>query len=270
MTMDISNIDLAIKYVLAAAGQEDPGSQEVGPIHLIKYVYLGDLAYAEANEGRTFTGCNWQFYHFGPWCREIHQRIEPVVADVQAREKRITSPKVDTDIIRYRLVDDALYEQLDRLLPFELTRAVKRAIHEFGSDTYGLLDFVYKTDPILNAAPGESLFFRPLVCEAVSIDESAKAEEMKTEKKSLTAKEQKRRKEKLDALREKIRARLKEKLESAETAVPEPAPRYDEVFMEGQKWLDQLAGDPIEESSGELIISDTVWKSRARSEKEIS
>lgn len=270
MAMDINRIDLVLKYVLAAAGQEDPGNQEVGPIHLIKYVYLGDLAYAEAHEGRTFTGCNWQFYHFGPWCREIHQRIEPVVADVQAKEKRITSPKVESDVVRFRLVDDALYEQLDSTLPFDLVRAIRRAVHEFGSDTYSLLDFVYKTDPMLNAAPGEALVFKPPAREIMSDEGPVRAEDMTTVKQDLTAKEKKRRKEKLEALRGKIRARLKEKLESTEMAVPDPAPRYDEVFMEGQKWLDQLAGDPVEESSGELVVSETVWKSRARSEKEIS
>jgi len=42
--MDIKRVDLLLKYILAAAGQEDPGNREVGPIHLVKYVYLADLA----------------------------------------------------------------------------------------------------------------------------------------------------------------------------------------------------------------------------------
>ena len=42
--MDIKKVDLLLKYILAAAGQEDPGHREVGPIHLIKYVYSADLA----------------------------------------------------------------------------------------------------------------------------------------------------------------------------------------------------------------------------------
>jgi hypothetical protein len=42
--MDINKVELLLKYILVAAGQEDLGNREVGPIHLIKYVYLADLA----------------------------------------------------------------------------------------------------------------------------------------------------------------------------------------------------------------------------------
>jgi hypothetical protein len=43
--MDIKKIDLLLKFILAAAGQEDTGHRELGPIHLIKYVYLADPAF---------------------------------------------------------------------------------------------------------------------------------------------------------------------------------------------------------------------------------
>jgi hypothetical protein len=42
--MDVKKVDLILKYILAAAGQEDFSNREVGPIHLVKYVYLADLA----------------------------------------------------------------------------------------------------------------------------------------------------------------------------------------------------------------------------------
>ena len=42
--MDMHKVDQLLKYVLVAAGQEDYGNREVGPIHLVKYVYLADLA----------------------------------------------------------------------------------------------------------------------------------------------------------------------------------------------------------------------------------
>jgi hypothetical protein len=53
--MDIKKVDQLLKYILAAAGQADYGNREVGPIHLIKYVYLADLAFAEKHGGETFT-----------------------------------------------------------------------------------------------------------------------------------------------------------------------------------------------------------------------
>jgi hypothetical protein len=34
--MDINKVDLLLKYILAAAGQEDYGNRKVGPFHLDK------------------------------------------------------------------------------------------------------------------------------------------------------------------------------------------------------------------------------------------
>jgi hypothetical protein len=56
--MNINKVDLLLKYILAVAGQEDYGNREVGPIHLIKYVYLADLAFAEKHGGETDHGRN--------------------------------------------------------------------------------------------------------------------------------------------------------------------------------------------------------------------
>jgi hypothetical protein len=53
--MDINKVDLVLKYILAAAGQEHYGDREIGPIPLVKYVYLADLAFAEHHIGETFT-----------------------------------------------------------------------------------------------------------------------------------------------------------------------------------------------------------------------
>lgn len=55
--MKSNKIDLLIQYAILIAGQEDEyPDRQLGPIHLIKYVYLADLAYAERNGGETFTG----------------------------------------------------------------------------------------------------------------------------------------------------------------------------------------------------------------------
>ena len=64
----------AAKYILATSGQEDYGNREVGPIHLVKYVYLADLAFAEKRGGETITGIPWRFHHFGPWSPEVYNR----------------------------------------------------------------------------------------------------------------------------------------------------------------------------------------------------
>jgi hypothetical protein len=71
--MDIKRVDLLLKYILPAAGQEDPGNRELGPIHLIKYTYLADLIFAEKHGGESYTCAPWRFHHFGPWSPEVYK-----------------------------------------------------------------------------------------------------------------------------------------------------------------------------------------------------
>ena len=156
--MDINKVDLLLKYILTSAGLEDFGNREVGPIHLVKYVYLADLAFAEKHGGETFTGTPWKFHHFGPWSPEVFNRIDPVVKEVGAEVRSISSPKLEEDIRRFFWVDEDLFEQLDRELPLILTLTIKRLIHLFGDDTTSLLHHVYRTKPMLEATPGESCF----------------------------------------------------------------------------------------------------------------
>ena len=51
-------------------------------------------------------------------------------------------------------------------------------------------------------------------------------------------------------LKEKIKIKLTEiKLQREQIKLSKP-PRYDDVFFEGLKWLDSLAGNPIQEQKG--------------------
>jgi hypothetical protein len=55
--MDQDRIDHVIQLAVLVAGREDdPFDRELGPIHLIKYVYLADLAHAERHGGRRTRG----------------------------------------------------------------------------------------------------------------------------------------------------------------------------------------------------------------------
>jgi hypothetical protein len=158
--MDVSRIDLLLKYTVAAAGQEDAGKRELGPIHLTKYVYLADLAFAESHGGRTFTRARWRFHHFGPWSSEVYERIAPAVAEIGAVERHIHS-KFSDDGVRWSVDDGRLFEELGEQLPIEVSRAIRRVVQQFGQDTVSLLHFVYTTAPMLRAAPGELLEFEP-------------------------------------------------------------------------------------------------------------
>lgn len=266
--MDIIKVDQLLKYILAASGQEDPGNREVGPIHLVKYVYLAELAFAERHGGETFTRTSWRFHHFGPWSPEVFNRIEPVLEEVGAQERKISSPKLEEDIIRFSLVDEGLFEQLDKELPLVITLTIRRLIHLFGDDTTSLLHHVYRTRPMLEAAPDEFLTFKT---EKIEEEEKEEALGKVSDVVELyRTPSPKKRKADMKALKEKIQAKLSEKkLQKSQIKYSEP-PRYDEVFFEGVKWLDSLAGDPVQEQEGEISFSEDIWKSPARMVPDVS
>lgn len=254
--MDAHNVDLLVQYALAVAGQEDFGHHELGPIHLVKYVYLGDLAYAERHVGQTFTGAPWRFYKFGPWAEPVFARIEPVAHGLGAEERRVSSTQGE-EAVRWYLDDARLLDRLDAVLPLEVTSAIRHAVHAFGADTTGLLHHVYRTAPMLHAAPDELLDFT--VAETPTPPSRTVAPTPAPSKRS--------RKEAMAALaavRERVQARLRERAAARRVVAPEPPPRYDAVFQEGQAWLDALAGAPAKLSQGTVTFSDDIWKSRGR------
>jgi hypothetical protein len=74
----------------------------------------------------------------------------------------------------------------------------------------------------------------------------------------------------MKALKERIQAKLVEKkLQKQQITLSKP-PCYDDVFFEGVKWLDSLAGDPVQEQEGEISFSEDIWKSPARMVPDVS
>ena len=204
--MQIDRIDRLIQYALVVAGSEDFGQRKIGPIHMLKYVYLGDLAFAEANQGQTYTGAPWRFYHYGPWTEEVFKRIEPAVVAIGADKQTYVSRRFENDAIRYELVNDNLRREIERSLPFEVERIIRQAVHEFGQDTAGLLHHVYRTKPMLNATPNEALDFETVVPDE---SKSVPPSEPPSEEVSLSKTAQKRRREHLSNVRERIQEKLR-------------------------------------------------------------
>ncbi|MFN8545540.1 MAG: hypothetical protein U0807_15220 [Candidatus Binatia bacterium] len=242
---------------MAVAGQGDSSHRELGPIHLLKYVYLGDLAHAERHGGQTFTGAPWRFHYFGPWAEPVFARIEPAVKALEVRERRFPYNEADREGVRWLLDDARLADRLDDELPLEVASAIKRAIREYGNDTAGLLDYVYRTAPMLNAEPGEMLDFTVAEAPARPLPKPAPAA-------SLSKSARKQQQAAVAALRERVQAKLRERATARTLAAPDPPPRYDAVFAEGQAWLDSLAGPPIEAGEGTVTFADDIWKSRGR------
>lgn len=264
--LDQARLDRLFQYALAVAARADDFRQKaLGPIHLLKYAYLADLAHGERHDGATYSGTEWSFHHFGPWSIEAFTRIAPSLTSVGAHQTSFRSRYAD-DTVRYKLdVADAeeLARRLEGELPREVTYAISRAVQQHGSDTADLLRHVYLTRPMLNAAPGAVLDFRP----AVSHDPAPAAVQSESQQK-LSAKDKRLRKSVLQAAREEIQRRLRGG--AVVHAAPSPTPRYDDVFFEGTAQLDRAAGAEIEPSTGELQFDGSVWLSSQRRDPAIS
>lgn len=261
--MNPDRVDQIVQFALARASlADDWPDRELGPIHLLKYVYLADLAYAARNGGQSFTDVPWRFHHYGPWAVQAFSRIEPAVEAVHARERTVPSRYSD-DSKRWSIERDdspSLLNQLDRVLPSEVTSAVSRAVREFGHDTSSLLHYVYQTRPMLNAAPESQLDLALVAEPEVEFRASQPAQPAQ-----LSAKQLKRRKEAIRSFRERLREkRLRDASEPSHMVPASPPPRYDEEFERGLEWLDRLAGTTPGAIGGVAIFSDEIWSSRER------
>lgn len=263
--IDQNKIDILLKYIIITAGQEDDYySRGLSPIHLIKYLYLADLEYSKQKDGKTFTGIPWKFYHYGPWSEIAYKRIEPALLSINADKKIIESKKYEDDFIRWTCQDDQLFNKLNENLPIIITGAIQKLVHQFGNDTTELLRYVYNTKPMLKAAPDEILDFIP--GKIINENDTSAFEMLSCEK--LSAKQEKKRKEQLMALKDHMRKRIEARAVKQRKAITPP--RYDNLFFEGTEYLDSLVGEPVQPEELLLTFSDKVWKSKARFDPELS
>ena len=261
MPINYKRLDLLLQYILAVAGQNDAYDRELGMIHLIKYVYLADIAYAARNDGETYTGLPWKFHHFGPWAVECYQRIEPALAAIGATQ-RIVESREYNDFVRWSVDDDQLFDRLGNQLDLTIMGAIQENMRIFGTDTYGLLDFVYKTAPMLSAAPGESLDFKSIApVKKMLEDEIAGAE---------TVRQKKLRRQEFLAFKEKLNKHIEEKIKNNRLKSCPVPPRYDEIFFESLAMLDDAAGALPAEGEYTATFNSDIWKSKARHDPEIS
>lgn len=265
MPINSKNVDLLLQYALLIAGEEDDYiDQQLGPIHLIKYVYLADLFHARRKKGVTFTETDWQFYKFGPWSQAVNERIEPALAAINANKQSFSSDYENReDWVRWNYRNEYLLREKENALPTCIKLHLKREIHKFGKDTPNLLNFVYQTKPMLAAAPNEFLDFSLVVEEPINT--SIDTPDLRFE--SLSVKKKKKFKEQMRCLQEKQKDKAAKK---SKLINPVSNPRYDQVYEDGIAWLDKLAGQQI--TSGENIVefSDECWHSNTRKDENVS
>jgi len=113
----------------------------MGLTRLMKMVYLVDLAYAEKH-GKTYTGFDWFFHHYGPYAREVEAAVKgfikedeidgTMVKEIVYRGKEVSIPNPEVE----ELADDAFYswarESLDDLLDYVYSTLPMRIVSERG------------------------------------------------------------------------------------------------------------------------------------------
>ena len=120
---------------------------------------------------------------------------------------------------------------------------------------------------MLNATPNEALDFETVVPDE---SKSVPPSEPPSEEVSLSKTAQKRRREHLSNVRERIQEKLRSRQTDRRRIPPPFSPRYDELFFEGVTKLESIESAAIEASEGQLEIEDDVWKSPNRTESDLS
>jgi hypothetical protein len=243
--MDASRVDQLLRFALGTASEQQSGRDALCVTHLVKLIYLADVAYAAAHEGQTLTDAPWRFHHFGPYAEDVVNEVRRSLARLGATQ--VTFGGGD-ERSAFRWHDEDSLHAAERALPGVACVTVRRALRDFGTDLPRLLQAVYTMPPIEGAAPGSRLDFQRAVLPPV--EPEAPAPERTTRQKKKFA-------ERAAALRAKLA-----EMERARAEHPplKPQPRYDEVFTEGTAWLDGLAGTPPAPYDAVAAIDPSVWE----------
>jgi hypothetical protein len=135
--------------------------EKLTTLRLVKFVYLADLYYARYAKGETLTGCPWAFVHFGPWCKQVNEAINRAANNGVILAQKNPSQYDDAKDYRVFWVEDTEEPKVVEALPLYVWSKLQWAIHKWGDDSFGLLDYIYfETEPMLDAKPGALLDFR--------------------------------------------------------------------------------------------------------------
>lgn len=256
--MNIDRTKNLFQFILAFAGQaDDYYHRRLRPIHLLKYAYLADLAFAKRNNGQTFTGITWKFHHFGPWSFEAYQQIDPAMGAIRAESRIIENLYDDKERIEWWWDgEDSEIDDLRRALPPAVVYSLQQHIKQFGGyATYDLLHYVYSTEPMLKAAPEDTLVF-PAV--------TAPAPPQKIEPPSISAKQRKLRRARIAEAKTSLQEKLSRMIAKNSQSRKFTQPVYDEVFFQGMACIEAMATSDLPEGDYTLEIDPSIWKSGCR------
>lgn len=235
-----------IQYALAVAAEEPFPDNSLTTTALMKYVFLGDLAYAQRH-GESFTGANWIFHYFGPWAASVGEAMPSAAIGLRGEVRPFAGGTAYS--VRAGLADEVV-----RNIPPYVATGMRRAIKRHGNRQASFLPDVYRTKPMLHARPGASLDFS-----------FAKRQELTvtTEPEEITARQAKKRGQKLNELKQEFKRRLAAPHRSSLVRV-EPT-HSDEVRQAlEQVWRDDRA--EAESVEGQLSVAAEIWDDAARTD----
>lgn len=251
--MDLDRVRNMVELCLAAAGERSRVA--LGPIHLLKYLYLADAAYAGVH-GASFSRVDWRFHKFGPWSADLYGQLDEVAAGIGAERHPFTYDLEDgvRESVRWSLYERSRDAAWCRF-PIEVRATLKHAVRDYGADTPALLRYVYATPPMLAAAPGELLPLERGLHPSPSARRTARLVKLTPNEKRA---------------QDKLRSEFQKRREAARAHRPKrisPVVCYDDVFEKGTAWLNALAG-PEGPKTFDACVDGAAWKSSGRGDVE--
>ena len=153
----MANIPELVHYITWLASERE---EMLSPIRLVKFLYLADLYHARRTQGKTLTGWQWKFVHYGPFCNEALQVVEAAVQAGMISALPYASSFDDEQHFLYK-AESEKEPEIALSLPVHVIAPLQGAIRKWAEDTYGLLDHVYfETEPMKDVKPGDVLDFR--------------------------------------------------------------------------------------------------------------
>lgn len=129
---------------------------------LTKYLYLLDYWVAKENNGKTFIGVEWRFYHYGPYSEALSSDIDflPTLPFIN----KVDVSRENKDFTLYSLGEYTRNKTLETLgISSNVKDRLLQAVKAFAGDLNGLLNFVYfETEPMIGTSPGDVLSFENL------------------------------------------------------------------------------------------------------------
>jgi len=191
---------------------------------LIKYLYLIDIEYYRVHK-ETFTGFHWIFKEFGPWAYEYIELFDSIKTSPEFKVKEGDRPDLDTVFIEVTNENKA---DLDTIIKdFDFERKARQIIDRWADENLApMLNYVYfNTEPMVDAERYSLLDF-------TKIHNLEFVPKFRLSKSSITSTQ-------IQKVREKIRVKSEEQRRTLEHDISYTPPKYDDVYFEGIKLLDE-------------------------------